>query len=123
MLCQSCRKFRLSDEDAPNILTSMRVENSEDTLPYHVPSPVLFETYKCSHNFSCLQTGIGNGPGNCEVLQAYGYGILHLKSREPDSLCLYRVSSSIVGEVCTCPTYNALYRMRNPESVEHLNDE
>lgn len=81
-------------------------------MVYTVPSPILFKTHHCTHNFSCLKSGKGNGPDGCEIDRVNGEPLVFLKSAEPFPSCPYR-SAFGFGQICMCPTYFHLYKLIN----------
>ncbi len=84
-------------------------------MSYSVPSSVLFNTYKCPHNHSCLNTKNGKCPGGCEVVEAIGDTVLTLKSTEVKPSCPYR-TSVLDLQLCGCPTRIALYQQLQHEN-------
>lgn len=87
-------------------------------MKYFIPAIILMKTQKCPHTFACLKTK--NGHGNCEVQEAISGSILYLKCKNQDSLCPYRTSMGLAGQMCSCPTHYALFEQKKQQTEESL---
>ena len=82
----------------------------------NLPPELLKEATKCTHDFSCLNTGRCGDPIDCKVDSADGKNILFLKSNQiipgpGPGPCPYRMSFA-TEEVCRCPIHFYLYKKK-----------
>ena len=77
-----------------------------------VPAAVLKQTTKCSHAFSCLQTGLcGSGP-MCNVERAHGDTVLCLSGTDWPQ-CSYHLDFG-GARFCVCPVRCVIHQQQAP---------
>jgi hypothetical protein len=81
-------------------------------MPYTVSEDVLQATTKCTHEYSCLETGKCGNLIMCKVDKRFDKNMLYIKSAKDKEgvSCPYKLTyGSNQGHICTCPTHYSVY--------------
>jgi len=83
----------------------------ETEMSVAMPDEVKRKTTKCSHAFSCLNTGFCGHAPHCKVLGAFDANMLYAEPANDKEViaCSYKMTCGSQGYICTCPVYYALY--------------
>lgn len=77
---------------------------------FEVPAEILRQTTKCSHNFSCLQSGQCGDNSMCEVETAHADDVLCVSNADWPK-CPYHLEFG-GAKFCVCPVRCAIHKLQ-----------